>query len=257
MPEKNVEMPEPNEIVVCRIKKVLNYGVIVELLEYENVSGFVHISEVASGWVKNIRHHVHENEVRAAKVIAVHPGKNEVDLSFAKVSERQQRNKIEEYNRIKRAKSLLEAFAKKHKIPFERIWEEVAIPLMENFDSIDEGLQRVALKREEATSLIPKEYAKEFIETISKSVAVTEKIVEAVVEIKSTEPNGVNIIRDALIKCEKESEKIEIFYIGAGRYSIRASAFEFKEAKQKLNSVLNCIEKSLKGTKTEFKLISG
>ncbi|RLG70219.1 MAG: translation initiation factor IF-2 subunit alpha, partial [Candidatus Iainarchaeum archaeon] len=80
-----MEYPEIGEIVVVKVKKILSYGVFVELLEYDGLTGFVHISEVASSWVKNIRNFVKENQIRAAKVLKVIPEKEQVDLSFEKV----------------------------------------------------------------------------------------------------------------------------------------------------------------------------
>ncbi|MEC8948750.1 MAG: S1 RNA-binding domain-containing protein, partial [Candidatus Thermoplasmatota archaeon] len=49
------ELPEEGEFVIGRVSEVRNHGADVELLEYPGQKGFVHISEVASGWVKYIR----------------------------------------------------------------------------------------------------------------------------------------------------------------------------------------------------------
>ena len=41
------EIPEVGELVVCKVKQVLGYGAFVELVEYGNKKGFVHVSQVA------------------------------------------------------------------------------------------------------------------------------------------------------------------------------------------------------------------
>jgi len=43
--------PEEDELVVCSVKKVTDFGAFVELDEYGQKEGLIHISEVASGWV--------------------------------------------------------------------------------------------------------------------------------------------------------------------------------------------------------------
>jgi polyribonucleotide nucleotidyltransferase len=51
---KNVKQwPQVGEIVVVNVDKVLDYGVFCSLLEYPGATGFVHISQVASSWIKN------------------------------------------------------------------------------------------------------------------------------------------------------------------------------------------------------------
>ncbi|MEM4326555.1 MAG: S1 RNA-binding domain-containing protein [Candidatus Diapherotrites archaeon] len=95
------ELPEQGEIVIGKITKVLDYGVFLELLEYEGVQGFVHISNVSSSWIKNIRNFVKEGQIRAGKVIAIDEKKNQIDISFTKVPPNAQREKIEEYRQTK------------------------------------------------------------------------------------------------------------------------------------------------------------
>ena len=138
------ELPESNEIVVVRIKKVLDYGVFVELLEYGDIKGFVHISQVASGWVKNIRNFVKENQIRSAQVLSIDRNSNQIDLSLNKVSSGVQRRKIEDYNRLVRAKKLIEVLAKSKKASFDEVWEKTAELLLEEYDSLNEAFNEIA-----------------------------------------------------------------------------------------------------------------
>ena len=80
------KLPVIGEIVVVKVLRVLDYGAFVELLEYGNAKGFVHVSQIASRWVKNIRNFVKENQVRAAQVLSIDQSKGQIDLSLTKVS---------------------------------------------------------------------------------------------------------------------------------------------------------------------------
>lgn len=62
MVRKNQEWPSEGELIVATVYKVLGYGAFANLEEYEGKEAFIHISEVSSGWVKNIRDHVRENQ---------------------------------------------------------------------------------------------------------------------------------------------------------------------------------------------------
>ena len=44
--------PEIGDLVVCTVVNVVEFGAFVQLDEYDKKEGLIHISEVASGWVK-------------------------------------------------------------------------------------------------------------------------------------------------------------------------------------------------------------
>ena len=59
---KRAEWPHPDEFAIAVATKVANYGAYVVLPEFGEKEGFIHISEVSSTWVRNIRNHIHENQ---------------------------------------------------------------------------------------------------------------------------------------------------------------------------------------------------
>ena len=71
MVRKSQEWPNEGELIVGTVYKVVNYGAFANLEEYAGKEAFIHISEVSSGWVKNIRDHVRENQKIVARVLRV------------------------------------------------------------------------------------------------------------------------------------------------------------------------------------------
>jgi len=45
-------MPEQGEIILATVTKVMDHGAYVTLDEYDDVQGFLHISEIAPGWIR-------------------------------------------------------------------------------------------------------------------------------------------------------------------------------------------------------------
>jgi translation initiation factor 2 subunit 1 len=248
---EKLQFPEVSEVVVCKVNKILDYGVFAELLEYEGVQGFVHISQVSSSWIKNIRTFVKEGQVRAAKVTSVAPEKNQVDLSFVRVSAREQRKRIEEYKSFKRAQKLLEVLAKQTESNPDAVWEEVAVPLMENYDSLNEAFTEIKLNKEKAMDGVSKKFVKPLIDLINKSIEAPKKTVEGVLKLSSDAPNGVELIKKA-IKAGLDKAKgknVEVVYLGTGAFQVKSTSFNYKEAEKNINALTEEVIKSIESSK--------
>ena len=66
---KKQGLPEENEVILCTVKKILPHSIFVDLDEYENKEGLIHISEISPGRVRNIRDFVKEGKKIGWKVL--------------------------------------------------------------------------------------------------------------------------------------------------------------------------------------------
>lgn len=242
---KNI--PEPNEIVIGRVTRVLDYGAFLELLEYEGISGFVHIAQVSTGWVKNIRAYVKEGQVRAAQVLHIDHERGQIELSLSKVSQGAQRAKIEQFNFLKRSQKMLEVYAKDINVPFEKVWEGVAIPLMNQYDTLQEAFEQVAIKGEEALGEVDPKLRESFIVMVRKNVSIPEKMVRGIFTLESKKPNGIEIVKTALTAGQKASKgKVEMYAVGSGKYDVKVSTHDFKESEKVLRQVSEIVLATIK-----------
>ncbi len=246
-----MDFPEAGEIVVAEVKRVLNYGAFVELPEYGNMTGFIHISQVASRWVKNIRNHVRENQVRAATVLKVDRSKNQVDLSLTKVSAQQQREKLEEWKQSKRSKKLLEVLAKRKKKPVSLAVKEVAEPLIEEHGSLAEAFRQIASGGKEKAVGVKKEWLQELLKIVEENISPPRKTVEGILTLKSLESNGLETIKKALAEGKKQAKgvEVELYYKGGGSYVLKVSAEDYKHAEKEMESVREKVEEIMRAGK--------
>ena len=89
--------PELGELVVGKVDEIEDFGVFVDLEEYRDKRGLVHISEVAAGWIKNVRDHVREGQTVVAKVLDVDRSSQQIDLSIKDVNDHQRSETIQEW----------------------------------------------------------------------------------------------------------------------------------------------------------------
>ena len=93
------EWPEVGDLIIGTITSIVPYGAYVSLDEYEEKEGLLHISEVSSRWVKNIRNFVREGQKNVLKVLRISPEKGHIDLSLRRVTMREKREKLLEWKR--------------------------------------------------------------------------------------------------------------------------------------------------------------
>jgi translation initiation factor 2 subunit 1 len=117
-------LPEIGELVVGTVVRIVPYGAYVTLDEYNNVEGLLHISEVSSGWVRNIGEHIREGQKTVVKVLRTDPQKMHVDLSLRRVSEREKKDKLLEWKQESRGRRLLDMAAEKIKISPDEAYQK-------------------------------------------------------------------------------------------------------------------------------------
>ena len=87
-------MPEVGELVLALVTSMSSHGAKVVLEEYNNMYGFLHVSEIATCWVKNVSRFVTVNQKVVLKVIRVDSARTEVDLSLRQVSGEDRKQKL-------------------------------------------------------------------------------------------------------------------------------------------------------------------
>ncbi len=140
--------PEPGELVVGKVDEIADFGVFVDLDEYEGKRGLCHITEVASGWIKNVRDHVREGQTVVAKVLEVNESSQQIDLSIKDVNEHQRKEKIQEWKNEQKADKWM-ALAFGEDIADDR-YQSIANDLLAEFGSLYDGFESAAIHGKDA-----------------------------------------------------------------------------------------------------------
>jgi len=231
--------PEPGELVVGRVDEIEDFGVFVDLQEYEDKRGLCHISEVASGWIKNVRDHVNEGQTVVAKVLNVDESAQQIDLSIKDVNDHQRKEKIQEWKNEQKADNWMElAFGED--ITGEQ-YAAIANELLAEFGSMYDGFEAAAIHGAEAlegTDLADDEVGA-IVETARENVSVPYVNVTGYVDLECPDSDGVDVIKDALRAAEGDGEvpeevDLEVTYVGSPEYRIEVQAPDYKTAETHL-----------------------
>jgi len=236
--------PEPGSLVVCTVTQVVDFGAFVSLDEYSGKQGLIHISEVASGWIKYIRDHVREGQKIVCKVLNVDTSRHHIDLSLKDVNEHQRREKIQEWKADQKAWKWLEMAYKDKPDDVKR----VADALVAAYDSLYLAMEEAAISGAEAlTSAKLSEEDIKILESLSRdNVKLPSVDISGYVDITSPAPDGVEVIKKALKQAKRIKDKtatLTITYVGAPRYRIHVVAPDYKNAESVLKKAAQSVVK--------------
>lgn len=236
-------LSEEGEIIIATVRQVTGHGAYVTLDEYNNMTGFLHISEIATGWIRNIERYVRPKQKAVLKVIRVNKVRGEVDTSLKQVSGEERKSKIIEVKKNDKAATFLDFIKSKLKLTDEQV-QEIEDRLLQKYDYVYDAFEAVSRKGLDAIQNIDlSAEIKKAMEEASKRIPIPLVEISGIMEITSKKPDGIEIIKNTLAsaECTKGGASSTITYIGAPRYRIVVTAENFKVAEKFMN---NTVEKT-------------
>lgn len=237
-------LPDPGEVVVCTVREITSHGIYVNLDQYDGTNGFLHVSEISTGWVRNIDRVAKVSQKLILKVIRVNRTRKEIDLSLRQVTNEERRAKVIEWKREERAIAIIDAV--KNRLGMDDSHARaLRRRLEEEFGTLYTALETAARKGEKGLAPL------QLTEGESKAIAeiAAEKIVPpryevgALVEVSSRSPEGIEQVKKTLIAAaSSQSAAVHITYAGAPRYRVRITADDYKQAEKALDAVVERIK---------------
>ncbi len=258
---KKKGLPEENSIVLCTVKKILFHSIFVELDEYENQEGMIHISEIAPGRVRNIRDYVIEGKKIVCQVLRVDLDRRQVDLSLRRVPLSLRTKKNEEYKQEIKSEKLLEYIGKELKVDLKEMYSKMGFKLIDHFGLLGIAFNEIAVHGKEVINELkfPQKEAELLVKIVQEKIKPPEVMVHATLVLQSFSEEGIEDIKHALEEGEKFSKKQEIqtniIYVSAPNYRIEITAPEYKIAERELEEVTTFILNEIKKKKAIAEVI--
>jgi translation initiation factor 2 subunit 1 len=236
-----ISFPEFSEIVLCTVREITPHGIYVNLDEYTGINGFLHVSEISTGWVRNIEKVAKPQQKLVLKVIRADRSRREIDLSLRQVVNEERRNKLIEWKKKERAVTIMNMVRKKLNMQ-DREFDELVSKLLDKFASLYEALEAGAKRGEKAFAAleIPSAIATEIAEQAKEKIVPPRYEVGAIVELTSHSPDGVQEIKKVLMSAVHTSSNADVSmtYVGAPKYRLRVIAGDYKQADKVMTAVL-------------------
>lgn len=221
-------MPQQGELVIVKISKINPHSAFAYLEEYD-AEGMVHISEVSSGWVKDIRNFVKVGQTGVAKVMRVED--NHISLSLKRVDKSQENNKTKEYRLNQRAEKMLQMAGEALKKSLDKAYEEVGFLLQENFGSLYEGF-KISLTNSQLLMDrgVPEKWIEQIKAVAERAIVQKEFEFKARLFLKTYKSGGINIIKTLLASAEQNG--LQVKYIAAPEYLVKYKSMNAKKGER-------------------------
>jgi translation initiation factor 2 subunit 1 len=236
-------MPEAGEVVICTVREITSHGIYVNLDQYGGMNGFLHVSEISTGWVRNIERVAKVSQKLVLKVIRANRMRHEIDLSLRQVTNEERRAKVIEWKREERATSIWGAVSKKLALD-EAQASALRGRLEDQFGTLYEALESSAKGEKALAPLgLPDKAVRAIAETASEKIIPPRYEVGALVEVSSRSPDGIEQVKKTLLAAVgSPSAEVKITYAGAPKYRVRITADDYKQAEKALDTVLDKIK---------------
>jgi len=198
------KVPEVDELVMVRVNSIDEMGVLCSLLEYNNLEGFLPLSELSRKRMRSVLRHVRVGQKQVLQVIRVDTERGYTDLSKKYVEEPERTKGTEKYNIGKTVHGIVKHLAEtKHK-EVEEIYKLMIWPLNKKHTHPYDAFKLLAANTETVPDIyeglgleIPQDYIDTLIKVVKHQLAVQPVKIGAEVDVTSF-VGGIDDIKRAL-----------------------------------------------------------
>lgn len=218
-----------DDIVMCTVKKIEGTTVFVDI--EDNGAGSIVFSEVAAGRIRNIRDYISPNKKIVCKILKIDPS-GHIHLSLRRVTGKERENAKDRFQKETIFKKLLKTIIKNPETILENIRKTTPIA-----DFFEQARENPKLLEE----YLPKDKAPELAKLITEKKE-KEKTAKQTILLKSLSSSGINEIKSILTSLKG----IDVSYLGSSKFSLSATAKDFKEANHKVLQAIEAIKTKAK-----------
>eukprot|EP01130_Rhizamoeba_saxonica_P007164 TRINITY_DN2890_c0_g1_i1.p1 TRINITY_DN2890_c0_g1~~TRINITY_DN2890_c0_g1_i1.p1 ORF type:complete len:289 (-),score=89.31 TRINITY_DN2890_c0_g1_i1:36-902(-) len=244
-------VPECDELVTVRVMSIDQMGVMCHLLEYNNVEGFLPLSEISRKRMRSVLRHVRVGQKQVLQVLRVDNERGFTDLSKKYITGVERAEGFEKYNQGKTVHSMAKRIAITQNKELEEVKKVLVYPLYNNkFTHPYHAFKEYAASGEDIYEDVEmdEEWAaiKDILlELVQKRMEVQPVKVGAEVNVTCYGEDGIDAIINALnegLNAVDENEELTIQLVSSPTYLIWTTATDVEKGEVLINKVIDKVK---------------
>jgi translation initiation factor 2 subunit 1 len=266
------KFPREGAFIMGRVVDIQAQYIYVDLPDYEGLPseqiarGMIHISEISSRWVKNIRSIVRIGQRLVLRVVKVVPDKGQIDLSLRRVNSAQKDLITKEHKYANKYENLLQFLTETEGIDLtlDQAYEMIGWPIKEQFDLYQEAVETLKEEGKELLNEIgevPDNIKNAFLKIIEENVEVSTVSIRGKIRLMNQSGDGIDKIKETLaeiikvVEKPKETRKINLSYLGAPFYRLEIVSKDYLDAESILSDAIEVLENTTQQNNGSFEFL--
>lgn len=242
-----VETVSAGDLLVCRVREITDFGLLLENESITNREVFLHVSEVPrERSVQDFK----IGQMIAVKVIKISGTGGRIFVSLKQLSKTEARSAMRRWRAEKKALEIFNEVAARLSIPRETL-EETEEKLVKKYGSMTEAL-RIAIMEGENTlarTKLSNEAREAIYELAAKELIKKKAKKKMLVRLYFTDKHGLKKLKTVFGEIEKMRTKdvsVEAKVVAAPRYSITLSSSEPKKIRRVADEIVKRLSEIVK-----------
>lgn len=263
------DFPEVDDIVVVQVKRIVDMGAYVSLLEYDGKEGMMLLSELSKRRIRSVAKLLKVGRVEICMVLRADRDKGYVDLSKRRVDAEDAALKEESFAKAKAVHSIMRHVAAANDCDLEDFCTKLSWPLYKKYGNAYDPYKKHIngeinvwdeIKFDEpGDDLTAKaDKIKEDIELDLRRKLITQMLrMRAKVDVSCSEYAGIDAIKEALIKAlevSTEECEVKIKLIAHPTFVLTCMCKDKVLGLKKLDEAVEIVQKSIEANKGLFVL---
>lgn len=237
------KIPEIDELVMVSITNIDDIGAICSLLEYNNIEGFIYLSELNQKRIRSVLKHIRIGQKHVFRVINI--DNNYINLSKKYIDESEKVKGTEKYKHGKAVHRIVKHLAETKHQNIDYIYEIMIWPLYKTYTDPYEAFKLIA----DNTNIydddnIPSDYIETIHKIIKQQFAVQPVKVGVEFDITSF-VGGINDIKHALrtaLMTSSKSYDIKIQLVSSPTFLVYTMTINHDDAIKAIKDVTNTVK---------------
>jgi len=265
------EFPEVDDVVVVQVKRIVEMGAYVSLLEYNGREGMMLLSELSKRRIRSVSKLLKVGRTEFCMVLRADHEKGYIDLSKRRVEPADAKIKEEKFANAKAVHGIMRHVATQHGIAVDDLCMKVSWPLYNNKKFVDahEAFKKHVNEEinmwelvdwtQPGTDLTPHaEKLKADIEICLKRRLITQALrMRAKVDVSCSEFEGIDAIKESLLKAMEASTEecdVKAQLIACPTFMLTCTCRDKTLGFETLNKALDLVKTAIESKGGEFQV---